>query len=248
MSDGNSWSEIPSRLALGETEIHVWRAALDLGESLLGQLQTTLSPGELARANRFHFERDRNCFIATRGILRDLLGKYLGRSPAEFEFDYSARGKPSLRRTPLGRSIQFNVSHSHGLALQAFAVERDLGIDVELIRRDMAHEEIAKRYFSPQEVAELEALPPSLRAEGFCLCWTRKEAYIKARGEGLHIPLDSFRVSLTPGQPASLQSDDSSNWSLRALIPGPQHAGAVVGEGCEWRLRCWDWSPVAQSK
>jgi 4'-phosphopantetheinyl transferase len=210
-------------------------------------METTLAPDELARANRFHFQRHRNSFIATRGVLRDLLGRYLDRSPAELEFDYSPRGKPSLQATPLGRSVSFNVSHSHGLALLAFAPGCHVGVDVELIRRDFACEEIAKRYFSPQEVTELEALPTSLQAEGFFLCWTRKEAYIKARGEGLHIPLDSFHVSLTPGRRVSLQSADSSRWTLRSLNPGPEYAAALAGEGSDWQLRCWNWKSGAGS-
>jgi 4'-phosphopantetheinyl transferase len=247
MSDADCWAANSDRLELGEAEIHVWRASLDFGGNLLRQMETSLAPDELARANRFHFQRDRNSFVATRGVLRDLLGRYLDRSPAELEFDYSPRGKPCLRATPLGRSVPFNVSHSHGLALLAFAPGRHVGVDVELIRRDFACEEIAKRYFSPQEVAELDALPPSSRAEGFFLCWTRKEAYVKARGEGLHIPLDSFHVSLSPGRPVSLQSSDSSHWVLRSLRPDPQFAGAVVGKGSDWQLRCWDWKPWASS-
>jgi len=243
MSESNSWALNSGRLELGEAELHVWRANLELDESALRQLESTLASDELTRANRFHSERDRNSFVAARGVLRQLLGKYLDRSPAELEFDIGARGKPSVRQEPFERPIQFNISHSHGLALFAFATKRHLGVDVELIRPEFAGQEIARRYFSPHEVMELEALPEPLRPEGFFLCWTRKEAYIKARGEGLHIPLESFHVSLTPGNPASLQSEDRSRWTVRSLRPHPHYAGAVVGEGSDWELRLWDWKP-----
>jgi 4'-phosphopantetheinyl transferase len=127
------------------------------------------------------------------------------------------------------------------LALLAFALGRNLGIDVEFIRPEFPADEIAQRYFSPKEVMELRTLPPSLRAEGFYLCWTRKEAYIKATGEGLHVPLESFNVSLTPGRPERLESTDSGRWSMRSLYPDPFYAGALVAEGQQLRLRQWGW-------
>jgi 4'-phosphopantetheinyl transferase len=201
-------------------------------------LESTLAPDEKERARRFVHRQDREDFMAARGILRELLGRYTGREAAEVEFEYGARGKPSLRE---GRTVQFNISHSHGMALLAFSAERSLGVDVELIREDFGGEEIAARYFSGREIQELRALPASLRAEGFFQCWTRKEAYIKARGEGMQIPLDSFSVSLTPGQPERLESADSEHWSLRALRPDARYVGAVVGEGSGWELRCGEW-------
>jgi len=136
------------------------------------------------------------------------------------------------------------VSHSQGWALLAFSLGRNLGVDVEFIRADVVTDEIAERYFSTQEIAELKALPQRMRAEGFFRCWTRKEAYIKARGEGLQIPLDSFHVSLTPGEPERLDSLDSSRWSLRQVNPDPRYAGALVAEGNDWELRCWDWKSI----
>jgi 4'-phosphopantetheinyl transferase len=198
----------------------------------------------MSRAERFHFSRDRNGYITVRGILRGLLARYLGRSPAELEFCYGLWGKPFLRQENQTRSVQFNVSHSKGWALLAFAIGRNLGVDVEFVRADVAADEMAERYFSAQEIAELKALPQTMRAEGFFLCWTRKEAYIKARGEGLQIPLDSFHVSFTPGEPERLQSSDSFRWSLCPLNPDPRYAGALVAEGNDWQLRCWDWKPI----
>jgi len=128
--------------------------------------------------------------------------------------------------------------------LLAFSLERQLGVDVELVRTDFASRKIAERFFSEQEVLELRSLPPAVQDEGFFLGWTRKEAYIKARGGGLQIPLKSFDVSLTPGKLERLQAADESRWSLRSLRPAPLYVGAVVGEGKDWQLRCWEWKPT----
>src|SRR5580658_1162587 len=243
MFDASLWSANPGRLALGPDEIHVWRAYLDFEPTSLRAFETTLAPDEKARADRFHFPRDRNAFVATRGILRELLGRYAGRPPSELVFDYGERGKPSLRGAP-SQPIQFNVSCSQGLALLAFAMGRGVGIDVELIRPSFAGVEIAERYFAPQEIEELRALPPSLIAEGFFHCWARKEAYVKARGEGLQIPLRSFRVSLTPGQPERLESADSARWSLHSITPEANYVGALVVEGKEPLIRYWYWNSI----
>jgi 4'-phosphopantetheinyl transferase len=241
-SDSNPWELSPKRLELVEEEVHVWRAYLDCEAIDLRQFEGTLSTDEKARANRFSFQRDRDRFIATRGILRELLGRYVNRAPGQLEFDYGPQGKPSLRTDVRPKWAQFNVSHSQGIALLAFSVGRNLGVDVELIR-EIAGGEIAEHYFSPQEVTELRSLPPSLQDEGFLLCWTRKEAYIKARGEGLHVPLKSFHVTLTPEKPARLRTTDGLHWSLHSLRPDARYVGAVVGEGRGWKLRCGSWAP-----
>jgi 4'-phosphopantetheinyl transferase len=242
-ADFDSWEPRPDRLALEADEVHVWRAFLDCDERVLHQFDETLAPDEKARAQRFVFQPDRNSYIAARGVLRELLGRYLERAPSEIEFEYGPQGKPAMRSGSSERPMQFNVSHSHGMALFAFAVGRQVGVDVELVRPDFAGEKIAERFFSPQEVMELRSLPAAVQDEGFFLCWTRKEGYIKARGEGLQIPLKSFHVSLTPGKPARLQAADGSRWSLRSLRPGGRYVGAVVGEGRGWKLRGWEWRP-----
>jgi 4'-phosphopantetheinyl transferase len=231
-------------LDLLETEIHVWKAALSCEESTLQRLEAMLSTDELERANRFFALRDRSNFVAARGILRDLLGKYSNRAPGELEFSYSPKGKPSLRTELQNAPIRFNISHSHGLALLAFAANRELGVDVEWIRPNVAFEEIAKRYFSPLEVTELKSLDPALRAVGFFQCWTRKESYIKAKGEGLHIPLESFSVTLTPGHAAELNSADSLQWKLQSIdLDEEGFVGAMVAEGKDWQPCFWNWSP-----
>lgn len=226
--------------------MHVWRAALDARAAEVEALFGTLSPEERERAERLRFEKDRRHFIVARGTLRALLGRVLRAEPAGLSFVYEAYGKPALSRVEGRESIHFNVSHSGGLALYALARDRRVGLDVERVRADFAPEQIAEQFFSEDEVRRLRALPAALRAEGFFNCWTRKEAYIKARGEGLSFPLERFAVSLSPHEPARLLSvggstREAERWSLRRLRPGVGYVGAVAAEGRGWRLECWEW-------
>ncbi len=138
------------------------------------------------------------------------------------------------------------MSHSHGVALYAVTRDREVGIDLEFIRRDLEVEQIAERFFSRRETATLRALPTALREYAFFLCWTRKEAYIKARGEGLSLPLDQFDVSLIPGEPAALlstqpDSDEALRWSLQELTLASGYVAALAVEGRGWSLSCWQW-------
>jgi 4'-phosphopantetheinyl transferase len=237
----SNWSSSPNDLRLESDAIHVWRATLDCDSSVLHRLEAVLAPDEKSRAARYIFQRDRDHFIVARGILRTILGAYAQRSAADLTFTYEPEGKPALRLIGGEPSIRFNLSHSHGLAVYAFSNQREVGIDVEAIRPNIAEDEIAGRVFSASELAEFHALPLELKNIGFFHCWTRKEAYVKARGSGMGIPLDSFEVSLTPGQPEVLRSADSNRWSLRSLQPAPGYVGAVVGEGKGWDLRLWNW-------
>ncbi len=231
-------------MSLGESEIHVWRAELDAPAAAHDRLKRHLSPDELARASRFVFEEHRRRFVAARGILRDVLARYLGCTPAALQFRYGRRGKPEVDSG--GLDLRFNLSHSGGVAVVAVARGREVGIDVERIRPEAATDAIARRFFSPREVEALAALPPKERLEAFFRCWTRKEAYIKARGEGLRIPLSSFDVSV--GREAALLAvrgapEESSRWTLAELQPGPSYAGALAYEGDELTLTFWDWAP-----
>ncbi|HEY3043359.1 MAG TPA: 4'-phosphopantetheinyl transferase superfamily protein [Vicinamibacterales bacterium] len=185
--------------------------------------------------------RDRDRFISARGILRSLLGEYLGRPAAAIQFTYETAGKPALRALDHDPPIRLNVTHSGDMAAYVFARNREVGIDVEAVRSDLSVEEVAERLFSPYELAELQTLPPEQRNEAVFLCWTRKEAYVKARGSALGIPLDSFHVSLTPGKPERLVSDDSGRWLLRSFFPGEGYVGAVVVEGQDSVLSLLSW-------
>src|SRR5271163_3956007 len=219
MKSTTEWSSPPVTPELARGEIHVWSASLVTDEVTLRSLEATLVDEERERARRFIFERDRDRYVAARGILRDLLGQYLRCAPRSIEFAYGPYGKPAITGAASRSGICFNLSHSHGLAVVAIGREQEVGIDVELIRPEFAAEGIARRYFSAKEIDELSGLPAQMRTEGFFLCWTRKEAYIKAKGDGLQIPLDSFDVSLSPGSPATLCSDDEPRWGIESFIP-----------------------------
>ncbi|HEV8712493.1 MAG TPA: 4'-phosphopantetheinyl transferase superfamily protein [Candidatus Binatia bacterium] len=241
-----SWRLPPETLALEPDEVHVWRAALDQPLSRVENLLLTLAADERIRAERFYFRRDREHFIVARGVLRAILGRYLNSAPGQLSFCYSPFGKPALAEDVGGAMLHFNVSHSHGLALYAVTRGKEVGIDLERIRPDLAIEQIAERFFSGREVATLRALPKNTRTVAFFLCWTRKEAYIKARGEGLSLPLDQFDVSLIPGKPATLlraegAPHEASRWSLHDVAPIPSYTAALAVEGRAWRLACWQW-------
>lgn len=241
------WHLPPKKLIISDNEAHVWLTELKLRPALLGNLKNTLSKDELARANRFHFEQDRHHFIAARGILRVILGSYLSLGPKRLKFIYTPHGKPKiLNETDCGY-LKFNLSHSHGLALYAVTLGREVGIDIERVRANLSCEKIAKRFFSPVEFEMLVSLPPSERIEGFFNCWTRKEAYIKAIGEGLSIPLDQFDVTLNPRDEAKItsikgDSNLASHWSLYSLTPAPGYVGALAVEGKNLRIKYWVWS------
>ena len=245
MKSTTEWSSPLATPELARGEIHVWSASLVTDEVTLRSLEATLVDEERERARRFIFERDRDRYVAARGILRDLLGQYLRCAPQSVEFVYGPHGKPALAGAALRPAICFNLSHSHGLAVVAIGREQEVGIDVELIRAEFASEAIAKRYFSAKEIDELSRLPAELRTEGFFLCWTRKEAYIKAKGDGLRIPLDSFDVSLTPGKQATLSSVDKSHWSIESFVPclvsDSRYVAAIVAQGKDWTPRYFEW-------
>jgi 4'-phosphopantetheinyl transferase len=234
------WESAPSQLLLVDHEVHVWRANLDLTAKQVSKLQSFLDDAELGRAERFVFERDRTRFVAARSILRLLVARYLNSSARTIEFRYGPQGKPALSpNTPL----RFNLAHSDGLALYALSLDRELGIDLESQRRftHLNNREIVESHFSKKEQEEFNALDPRLQDSAFYLAWTRKEAYLKARGEGLRIPLQSFDVSLNPEEPAVLRSNDAARWELHSFDPEPDFAAALVVEGANCKLRYWEW-------
>ena len=242
----SAWNNPPSTVRLDGDEVHVWRAELEESSAQIGAYLETLAEEEKTRAARFYFQRDRERFIISHGILRAILGLYLNRAPNTLSFRYGSHGKPALEFDSVTDTIHFNLSHSHGVALYAIARRRAVGIDVELIRRDVEIAQIADRFFSRGEIATLRTLPSDLREYAFFLCWTRKEAYIKCRGEGLSLPLDQFDVSLIPGEPAALLStrpdpDEASRWSLRELALTADYAAALAVRGRGWSLSCWQW-------
>jgi 4'-phosphopantetheinyl transferase len=212
-------------------------------------LRGTLSPDEIERADRFNFQRDREHFIVARGALRAILGSYLCSDPASLRFGYTHYGKPYLMNDSLDPDFRFNVSHSNSLGLVCITRGREIGVDVEWIREGISREGIAERFFSAAEVKALRELPERLQDQAFFNCWTRKEAFVKAKGEGLSIPLNEFVVSLAPNEPAVLLSviglaQETSRWIFHQLFPGDGYVAVVaVEDGNSPRPQCWEWQP-----
>lgn len=227
----------PCGMVLGKDEVQVWLVSVKRPESELRQFHEMLADDERERARRFYFERDRRRFIAARGFLRALLGGYLQQQPASLRFSYNRYGKPALAAGAAAtHELTFNLSHSHEFVLYAFSRNRALGVDIEYMRSNVVFEQIVERFFSPQEVKALRRLPVQSRREAFFKGWTRKEAFIKAHGEGLSLPLDHFDVTLTPGEPVELKrfQDDPqelARWSLYGLEAPLGYAAALAVEG-----------------
>ncbi len=242
-----SWMPPVRNVELSRDAVHVWRTATEVSPTRLDPFRDVLAPDERARAARFLYEDDRRRYTVARGVLRTLLGRYLDVEPASLRFRYGAHGKPALTETPGGRDVRFNLSHSYGLALHAFAVGREVGVDVERIRPNIDVAGVARHSFSPAEVEALTSLPAGQRREAFFNCWTRKEAFIKAHGEGIALGLSRFDVTLRPGEPAALlrfddDATEAARWALCALDAGDGYKAALAVEGGGWSLRCWEYT------
>ncbi|MCI0625349.1 MAG: 4'-phosphopantetheinyl transferase superfamily protein [Acidobacteria bacterium] len=227
---------------IGYEEIHVWPAALVAGNSSIERWEESLSQDERQRAERFRFVGDRTEFVIARGILRFLIGSYLQIEPAEVQFAYTSFGKPRLHPCLGQEALRFNLSHSHRRAVYGFAYERELGIDLEYIPPDWTDFQIADQFFSQRESEQLRSLSGTAQKEAFFRCWTRKEAYIKARGEGLSLGLDQFDVSLLPAEPAALlnvrtQPREVDRWCMKEVTVGPNYAAALIAEGHDWNMK-----------
>ncbi len=244
-----TWTTPPDKPVLASDEVHVWLADLEHPVPQLKTLRDTLSSGELERADRFHFQRDREQFIAARGLLRAILSRYLDRGPDELTFSYGPNGKPALTSESDEGELCFNLSRRQGLALYAVTRGQKIGVDLELIREDLACEQIAERFFSPRENAALQATPMQMRQEAFFTLWTCKESYIKATGTGLSLPLDQFNVlpiatlATKPEVFLSIEKDpeEAARWSLRMLPAAPRYAAALAVEGHLGQLKGWQW-------
>lgn len=238
-----AWPDPPETLTLEPDWVHVFCFRLELSGERQEALRALLSPDEQARAARYCREADRCHFIAARGQLREILSAYTGTPAAGLRFAYSPQGKPALAEDPfsLVGGLRFNLSHSAGLGLLAVAAGCAVGVDLEWSGRTVDTAAIAARFFAPGEIAALNHLPEAERRQGFFNGWTRKEAYLKATGLGLALPLDSFSVSLAPGDPPRLDTPRQGDWSLYALDPAPGYTAALVVAGRAAGLRCWRW-------
>ena len=242
-SADRSWRMGPASPVIWPNEVHVWK--IHLKAPGLCDNRTILSTDERIRASRFRFHTDSDRFIAARSSLRTILARYLWTQPAELKFGVNPFGKPHLTGSQDKLGLRFNLSHSHDMALLAVARNRDVGVDIEFRRSDFVSDDVARRFFSRSERNQLGAIAPEQKTEAFFNCWTRKEAYIKARGEGLSFPLDQFDVSFAPGaSPAllgnRLDATEVSRWSFEALSPANGYAAAVTVEGHFSRLLLWD--------
>src|SRR5436190_14319682 len=191
------WLPAPAQLSLRPAEAHVLAFALDQ-VSDLDQARSLLSREEKGRAARFHFEAHRTRFIAGRAWLRTVLGNYLGVKPARIVFSYSANGKPELAELGANSGLKFNLAHSENLALLAVTTEAEIGVDVECVHPVPEAADLVSRFFSPREAELFENLPDEKRADAFFNLWTRKEALLKATGEGIAHSLRSVEVSFLP--------------------------------------------------
>jgi 4'-phosphopantetheinyl transferase len=233
--------------------VHVWSAQLDVPPSQLQALARLLSSGETERAARLRIDRDRRQFVARRGLLRVILGRYAGSAPEDLSFQYGEYGKPSLEAGTADPSLSFNLSYSHGVALYAIARAREVGVDIERVREEMRHTELAERYFSAGERAELRTLPAGSVPRGFFNGWTRKESYVKALGTGLVTRLDRFSVSLTPGEPARVLAPHAADagvesWTLMSLDTMPGCAAALTIAGSCDCVVLGSWDAVAGAR
>jgi 4'-phosphopantetheinyl transferase len=228
-----SWS-----FDLSGKDVHVWTLRTEASSAVVARFELVLAPDEKDRAARFRFDHLRRSFVLARGALRMLLGCYLDVSSASIQFKYGSKGKPTLVAPAY---VDFNVSHSRGLAVFAFTAGREIGVDVEQIRPLEDMQIIADRYFYSEEAAEIMSLTADQRQRAFFHCWTRKEAYIKAIGDGLSTPLNGFRVTLHPSQPARLihlahDASFAEAWTLRDLRLAANYTAAIAYRDAERRV------------
>jgi 4'-phosphopantetheinyl transferase len=239
-----------SILRLAANEVDVWQIDLEGPEDRIQQCRSLLSADEAERADRFHFEKHRRRFTVARAAMRHILGRYAGLAPEKLVFSYGPKGKPELAGGLEESGIRFNLSHSSERALLAVTQGLIIGADIEWINAEFATQEVAERFFSASEVNTLRALPPNERCNAFFSCWTRKEAYIKAIGEGLSVPLDSFAVAFGPGVPAALlhvkiDPTEVARWSMYNLEAPEGYKAALVVEGKNHQLRPLEWDCAA---
>lgn len=228
------WELPPDILQLHHGEVHTWRVWLDLSSHEIDTMQVTISEPEMDRAEKFHFLKDRNRFIAAHSYLRQILAKYLELEPEEIRYTYNEHGKPEFDSD--FSQMRFNLSHSEFIGLIAVSKMSRIGIDIERIKQQVNIEEIAKRFFSSGETKKILSLSESERNEAFFRCWTQKEAYIKALGVGMLMSLNQFEVSFEPGIPPKIKHIDgdegeAARWNMYHINPNEGFIGALVVEG-----------------
>jgi len=234
-------------LSIDRNDVQVWRVGLRTARCEIEQLRQILSNDELQRAGRFYGQQHRERFILARGTLRRILGRYMNIHPEKLGFSY-INSKPEIMPELDGKRLRFNISHAGDYMLAAITADRMIGVDIELISVDRPHLRIAERFFSHRETTTLRALPEPQQIGAFYACWTRKEAYIKARGLGVFRGLDCFSVSLAPGEAAALTETESDpeeikRWTILDINPASGYRAAAAVEGGDVKFRFYDWKP-----
>jgi len=226
---------------VGAEDIEIWFGSTDMEQDVVSEMERYLSADEQVRARKFVFEGDRKRYVICRALLRRILGAFLQRDPARISMKYNRYGKPELS----GKPVEFSLSHSDDRAAVAVTSQRRIGIDIERIEPLRPVLELAERFFSPSEAEQISALHGEAQRNAFYNCWTRKEAFTKALGQGLAIPLSSFEVTLLSDVPARLvkaEGADVRDWTLKELKVGEGYAGAIAVEGRgEWHLNTGTW-------
>lgn len=239
----NNWLSPDNFQPIQKNEVHIWRFSLEPGDEVFAISEKSLTTAELKQADKFLSEKRRKQYIAARGQLKILLGRYLRTSPKSLEFSLNQYGKPYLPNSL--PALYFNISHSHKLALAGFSSDLEIGVDVEYKRPDWSGLHIAERFFAEEEVRELNNLPMQYQHQAFFECWSRKEAYIKARGTGLATPLRKFTVSINPERPAKLLSTIHEpkavdQWSLKNILVHHDYSAAAVANAKNWQILLYD--------
>lgn len=243
MQDVIKWNFPYKKIILFSNEVHIWRARLSFTTQQLNTFFSFLTNDEKDRALKFSFKSDIHKFIISRAILRLIISRYLNLYPSEIVFFQNYYGKPFV----VNQNLRFNVSHSNEYAVFAFTESKTVGIDIEFIREGFDEIEIAERFFSPKEIMELKSIPPFLRKKAFFNCWTRKEAFIKAKGTGLSTPLDSFDVAITPEtlyKPICINQYDGDigDLILYNLNIAKGYSSALVTQNKPDVMKFWDWN------
>jgi 4'-phosphopantetheinyl transferase len=223
-------------------ELHVWRAPIALPLARVETLASCLDADEIARAGKFHLEKDRSRYIAAHGLLRSILSMYLGIESSRIRFSYKENGKPMLQEPCGDDRLHFNLSHSEDVCVFAVARGSEVGIDIERIRRDVAVEDIAENFFSPRERFLLRSMPAAFRHDAFFVWWTCKEAFAKATGEQLSSMLEQLDLTVVSKRSKIHLDAGSQLWSLQTIAAPLGYAGALVSEGERKRLRYREWS------
>lgn len=222
---------------LENDQIHIWQASLDYNKSKFNLLIGSLSEDEIERSNRFYFEKDRMQFIVRRGILKQIISKYLEINPKNLLFEYNPFGKPFLVTNSLKNNIKFNMSHSKNMALYCISSQKDVGIDIEFTQKKVEFHLIIERFFSHNEKAFIQKITTNKRKEAFFKIWTRKEAILKAIGKGISFPLEKVDVSFNKENFIIRINDNDdgqcteSSWYVEDLLPTKDYVASIAIEG-----------------